>query len=216
MRLDDIIKRVQRQFGDDVEAQITQEDIVNWVNDACLEIVTKNMTNQANLVGYSDIIEGKSTYSLPPDLYKLRNVRANGKVIRGTTYDQLVSTYDGQLSDTTNPAVGEPEWYWVEGGKLNLVPQPNNTLGTLDIFYISRPDLMDVNMLTREPDVPTEYHPRIVEYCIAQAAELDDDSEKYQIKMSEFASNVNMLKQNGEQPESDSTYPSITYVSDWG
>jgi hypothetical protein len=214
MILSDIIKRVQRQFGDDVQAQITTDDIVRWVNDACLEIVTNNHTNQGMRSGQSPVEAGKDTYDLPADLYLLRAVRVNGKIVRGTTYEQLAATYLGQFSDTNDKDIGEPEWYWVHDGKLKLVPVPSESLGSVDIMYVKRPDVLTSAMTTIEPDVPTEYHPRIVEYCIGQAMELDDNLQGYQLKMSEFQSNLAKLKQNGEQPESDGVYASITYISD--
>lgn len=214
MNVADIIKRVQRQFGDDVEAQITQEDIVRWINDACLEIVSNNATNQGTLAGQTDVVAGTAEYVLPSDLYKIRGVRVNGKVVQATTYEQLVNTNQGAYSDTNSPVEGTPQWYWVQDYKINLYPQPNVSLGTLDVMYIKRPDLMDVNLPTRQPDVPAEYHPRIVEYCIGQAMEADDNLQGYQIKMGEFDRNLTKLKQNSEQPESEGVYSSITYVQD--
>jgi hypothetical protein len=214
MILSDIIKRVQRQFGDDVQAQITTDDIVRWVNDACLEIVTNNHTNQGMRKGTTPVEAGKDEYDLPADMYLLRAVRINGKIVRGTTYEQISSTAFGQYSDTNNKESGDPEWYWVHDYKLHIIPVPAQSLGTVDIMYVKRPDILTPAMLTIEPDVPTEYHPRIVEYCIAQAMELDDNFQAYQLKMSEFQSNLMKLRQNGEQPESDGVYPSITYVSD--
>jgi len=214
MILSEIIKRVQRQFGDDVQAQITTDDIVRWVNDACLEIVTSNHTNQGSRVGQTPLITGQQTYELPADLYLLRAVRANGKVVKATTYEQIINTYPGSFVDTNNTYVGEPAVYWVDDMKIKLVPAPAQSLGNLDIMYVKRPDEMTSLMLTLEPDVPKEYHPRIVEYCIGQAAELDDNMATYQLKMSEFQSNLTKLKQNGEQPEGDGVYPSITYISD--
>lgn len=216
MILSDIITRVQRQFGDDVQAQITTDDIVRWVNDACLEIVTNNRTNQGTYVGQTPIVAGQKTYELPPDLYLIRAVRANGKVVRASTYEQLVNSVQGNLSDTNDPALGYPEYYWVLDYKLSMYPLPSESMGTLDIIYIKRPDVMTAEMLTRQPDVPVEYHPRIVEYCIAQAAELDDNIGQYQLKMQEFQSNMSKLRENGEQPEGDGAYPYITYVSEWG
>ena len=214
MNLQDIITRVQVQFGDTVEAQITKEDIVRWVNDCCLEIVTNNHTNQGARVGNTPLVAGQDKYELPADMYLLRAVRANGKVVKGTTYEQIINTPRGNLSDTNVVAVGEPDVYWVENGYVRLVPAPAQSLGSLDIMYVKRPDILTPQMLTIEPDVPTEYHPRIVEYCIAQASEADDNLQAYQLKMGEFQQNLTKLKQNGEQPESDGVYPSITYVSD--
>ena len=208
MQLGEIITRVQRQFGDEVQAQITEDDVVRWVNDACLEIVTNNATNQGS-VGTTTIVVGQFIYDLPADLLLLRSVRVNGRKLKGSTYEQLCEM-DPDIENT----VGEPNHYWVYGGKLNLYPIPDSDLGNINILYVKTPDIMTVDMKTLEPDVPKQYHPRIVEYCIAQAAELDDNLGHYQLKMGQFKENISSIRQNSEQPESDSYYPSITYVGE--
>lgn len=209
MNLGEIITRVQRQFGDDVQAQITEEDIVRWVNDACLEIVTNNATNQG-FVGSTAVVVGQVEYDLPADLLLLRSVRLNGRKLKGENYEQLCEI-DPSIETTT----GMPTHFWVYGDKLNLYPIPNEEEGNINIMYVKTPDILTVNMKTREPDVPKQYHPRIVEYCIAQAAELDDNLPHYQAKMAQFQTNIFNLSRNAEQPESDSFYPSITYVGEF-
>lgn len=209
MKLNEIITRVQRQFGDDVQAQITKDDIVRWVNDACLEIVTNNNTAEGKLAN-TDVLSGVFTYDLPPDIIRIRSIRVNGMKMIGSTYEQLCEI-DPQIETTT----GTPTHYWMYGGQLNLYPIPNDNLGKIGVLYVKTPDILTVDMLTRQPDVPIQYHPRIVEYCIAQAAELDDNVGHYQIKMQQFNQNIQDLRQNSEQPESNSVYPSITYVEEY-
>lgn len=209
MKVSEIITRVQRQFGDDIQAQITKDDIIRWINDASLEITTNNYTNQGIFKGNTPVGVGQSEYLLPADLLLLRSVRANGIKLTHTTYDQLTETPD-YAEDTS----GAPTCYWVYGNKLYLYPTPNEALGTIDVYYTKSPDLLTNLMLDKEPDVPKQYHPRIVEYCIAQAAELDDNLGQYQMKMGQFKDNLQALKQNAEQPEGDDYYPSITYVSE--
>jgi len=209
VKLDDIIKRVQRQFGDDVQAQITKEDIVRWVNDACIEIASNNATNQGVLKGQTAVEAGKTEYNLPSDILLLRSVRVNGIKMGHSTFDQIT-----ELPDFSETAVGTPLNYWVFDNKLYLYPGPSDSLGTVDIYYVKTPDILTVEMGTKEPDVPKAYHNRIVEYCIAQAAELDDNIAHYQMKMGQFKDNLQSLRQNSEQPEHDDFYPSISYIGE--
>lgn len=211
MKLSEIVTRVQRQFGDDVQAQITKEDIVRWVNDACLEIVSTNHTNEGMHKGITPVTAHQYEYNLPADLLLLRAVRLNGKSLQHSTYEQLM-TQSILPSATEDYPVGEPDYYWVLGSKLYVTPTPEVSLGTVDILYVKTPDILTTLMMDVEPDVPKQYHLRIVEYCIAQAAELDDNIAQYQVKLQEFKGNLTNLRQNGEQPESDGVYPSITYV----
>jgi hypothetical protein len=126
-----------------------------------------------------------------------------------STYEQLCDI-DPDIGITT----GIPHSYWVYNNALLLYPTPPDSLGNVDILYVKSPDILTIDMMERVPDVPLQYHPRIVEYCIAQAAELDDNIAQYQIKMGQFKQSISELRQNGEQPESASIYPSITYVSE--
>jgi hypothetical protein len=208
MKLSEIITRVQRQFGDDVQAQITKDDIVRWVNDACLEIVTNNDTAEA-FVGTTPVVAGTRVYNLPADLIRLRSVRVNGFKLRGESYEQLCDV-DPNIETTT----GSPVAYWVYGGKINLYPIPNEELGNLNVLYVKTPATLTITALDAIPDVPIQYHPRIVEYCLGQAAELDDNIGFSQSKMAQFNQSLIGLRQNAEQPESNGPYPSITYVGD--
>jgi hypothetical protein len=208
MKLGDIIKRVQRQFGDDVEAQITEEDIVRWVNDACLEIASNNSTNQGHFLGTTPVTEGVRNYELPDDMLLLRSIRLDNKKLVGSTYEQI-----SELDDHMDSAVGSPTHYWVFNKLVNLYPTPNANFTSLTILYTKTPDLMTVDLKHLQPDVPVQYHPRIVEYCIAQAAELDDNIAQYQQKMNQFQSGILASKSNSEQPESDGAYPYITYYA---
>jgi hypothetical protein len=206
IKLGDIIKRVQRQFGDDVEAQITEEDIVRWINDACLDIASANSTNQGYFIGTTPVKTGVRDYELPDDMLKLRSIRLDGGKLIGTSYEQV-----NEVDDHMDAAVGKPTHYWIFNKNVSLYPTPNQDYAALTIMYTKTPDIMTVAMKTIEPDIPVQYHLRLVEYCIAQAAELDDNIAHYQQKMAQFQGNILALKQN-DQPDSEGVYPSITYV----
>jgi hypothetical protein len=46
--------------------------------------------------------------------------------------------------------------------------------------------------------LPVGYHVRLVDYCLAQVAQQDDDMNRYQLKMEEFRSGVHNLKDQSE------------------
>lgn len=210
MKVGDILVRVKRQFGDDVGAQITDEDIVRWVNDCCLEIAMTNATNQGYFLGTSPVTSGVKDYELPADLLTLRSIRLENSKLVGSTYEQIT-----EIDDYSNSTKGKPTHYYVYGGRVNLYPIPSQDYEALTIMYVKTPDILTVEMVDIEPDVPIQYHPRIVEYCIAQAAELDDNLGHYQQKMGQFQQNLLSLKQNNEQPESESYYGSVVYIEEY-
>ncbi len=64
---------------------------------------------------------------------------------------------------------------------------------------------------TKELTLPVGYHQRIVDYCLAQVAQQDDDINRYNMKMMEFKTGVSQLSDQAEY--NNDLYPSIS-VSD--
>jgi hypothetical protein len=77
----------------------------------------------------------------------------------------------------------------------------------LTLYFTRQP--VQVTVVGDTPELPVQYHPRIVEYCIAQAAELDDNLAQYQLKMAQFENGVTKLKDNADWDSQD-TYPTIS------
>jgi hypothetical protein len=59
------------------------------------------------------------------------------------------------------------------------------------------------------PELPLKYHQRIVEYCLAQAADLDDNEAKYSNRINQF--NNNVQAELGRE-RSTQYYPFITDI----
>ena len=161
MKVSDIIRRTKRQFGDEINAQINDEDIVGWINDACAEIATNNNTNQAPLTGTAAVVAGQSAYDLPDDLYTLRSVRVNGFILKSTTNEQAIEEYTSMI-DSNSVTEGPPQHFWTYGGKLLIYPVPTASVGTVDILYTRMPAQVTTTDLSAVPDVPLQYHTRIV------------------------------------------------------
>ncbi len=206
MIVSDIATRVKRQFGDEVGAQITDADIIRWVNDACIDIAINN-----NLLSYSatqSTPAASSEVSLPSDLLVLRSCYWNGEKLQSLTLEEADNL------KITNPPVGftgTPASYWISqqtstAVKITLYPA-NTAQGSLKILYTRAP--VAVTAVSDTPDLPIQYHPRIVEYCIAQAAESDDNLQQYQLKMAQYKQGIDNLKDNADIGEND-YYPSIS------
>lgn len=207
MLVSDIATRVKRQFGDEVGAEITDVDIIRWVNDAQKEIAIKNDLLQIKAT--LTTVVGTAEYSLPTGILTLRSVKYQGRGLNAMTLKEADDfIYDTDAADSS----GIPSAYWVYAGKLVLYPTPQ-TASTTDIsIYYSRVPV-EVTLVGDTPELPIQYHTRIVEYCIAQAHELDDNSNAYDAKMGQFTAGVNALKDNLTWTQRDQ-YPSITVSLD--
>lgn len=201
MLVSDVATRVKRQFGDEQGAQITDADILRWVNDAQTEIATQNKLLQT--VSTSSSVVGTQSYTTPTDMLALRGVRYDKLRLSVVSMDDI----DAIVEDSTYDS-GTPEYYWMIGESIYLWPKPD-AVKTITIYYTQKPATL-VNQ--SDPiSLPPQFDNRIIEYCIAQAAELDDDLEHYQLKMAQFQQGIDASKGNIEMNESDDEYPSISY-----
>src|SRR3954468_20524112 len=82
----DVFDRVKRTFGDESSAQVTEDDILRWINDAQREAIMQNEGLNLTL-GYLDLVAGQAEYNLPANLFTLHHVWAT--VISGNQYYKL-------------------------------------------------------------------------------------------------------------------------------
>lgn len=208
MLVSEIHTRITRQFGDESGAQFDLNDTLRWINDAQKDIARASGLLQ--VTASSSTVIGTAAYALPASILSLRSVRFNGIVLGPLTINQaeeLVNNYD---AGTATIGTGVPINFWVWGGQINLYPIPNS-VGTLKMYYVREP--VEVTLGADTPELPVQFHPRIVEYCLAQAYELDNDRQGHATKMGQFTQGVAALTSLTEwQPQG--AYPSVTISSD--
>lgn len=202
MNLGEIINRVQRQFGDEAEAQITRADITNWANDAQLDIVRKTECLQFHFE--TDSIANDGSYTFPIPFVRLRRVTFNGiklKRIELEELDKIAGDREAQ------PKVGTPDRYYVWGNRLFLYPLPSKDgEGNLEIYCVKRPEALSGDQSI--PEIPEHMHEDIVRYALARAKELDQEDDRSDMIMSEYEARVALSRDETQNPEIDS-YPSV-------
>ena len=203
MIVSEVINRVRKIAGDIDVLQFTDADIMSWINDAAKECASDNQLLQKSAT--QAVVNGQTDYTLPTDILKLHSVRYDNENIRLMTMQE----FDAEVSGFGETNKGAPFVGYVWAGKLVLYPAPDNSTKNLVISYTRTPT--EVTAVGNSIDLPTMYHRRIVDYCLAMVAEQDDDLARYQAKMDEFKTGVQNLKDQDEW--NYDVYPSIT-VSD--
>ena len=205
MDVSEIQVRVKRTFGDESGVQLTDADIIRWTNDAMREIALDNNLLQTR--SSSNTVLDQSEYDVPAGILTLRSVKYQGNRLQGLTLSQAEAMIPN-IDDSVNYPSGQPTHFWVWANKITLYPKPDvGTANGLTMYYTAQPTPVVVN--GDVPVVPLQYHNRIVEYCIAQAYELDDDPKSYQAKMDQFKQGNNELRDNSDWVQRE-VYPSIT------
>ncbi|MFG2268109.1 DUF6682 family protein [Streptomyces sp. NPDC048720] len=209
MNVADVANRVRRIFGDDDGVQITDDDIFRWVNDAQLEISTEN-EELLETVATSDIVSAQAEYTMPTDCNVLRSLMYNNMRIRGLSFAEFNEYLDGFKVPQNQGGYGNarPEVYMVYGGIITLFPTPNeNIINGLRIYYSKHP--ASVGNMADGLGVPDRYHNSIVQFCLQQAYEMDENADMAAFKGNQFSAHLQKLKDQ-EKRASTEYYPTIT------
>lgn len=208
MNSSDIATRVKRTFGDESGVQITDADIIRWINDGMREIASNNDVLQVK--GTLSSVSGQQAYNQPADCLTLRSLWYKNIKLDYMTIAQAEESIVN-MGTSTAPS-GDPTLYWIWADVINMYPIPaDSTAAQITVFYTRTP--VDVVNLGDAIDLPVAYHNALVTYVLKQAYELDEDWTASTNKFSEFQSGLNDLKEN-ETVGASRVYKSIT-TTEW-
>lgn len=213
MNVGDIKTRVKRQFGDESAVQVTDDDIIRWINDAQRDFVMQTET-LLETVRTIDTQAGTQDYAYPTDLFILRNVRYKGSTdtsfhrlmyLNLQQFDELMDGWDGNTTTETQAA---PRWYTSYENRIYIYPTPFESItGGLKILYSRYPT--DISLDSDVPDLPINYHNAILNYCLQKAYELDEDLNAAQFAAQQAEADIK-LNQEKQQRDNEEYYPTIS------
>jgi hypothetical protein len=175
----DVVTRVRRTFGDEAGIQITLSDIYRWINDAQREAV---MQNEGLLMttGYVDSVAGTQEYALPLNLYVLHHAYFRESTTSAyyslkwmplKDFSEYLAGWDGSTYQGI-PLVFTQQ----QDGQFVVFPKPQASVADGFKFIYSRypVDIVDINSSI---DLPPFLHSFVINFCLMQAYELDEDWE---------------------------------------
>lgn len=211
MIVSDIMTRVRRKFGDESAVQVTDADLIRWINDGQRRIVLKNDI-LLEKTATANSIAGQQEYDPPVDMLILKfiqykeNSSAPYYKLRGMTPVDFNEYIDGWSDAGT--AKGVPQVYTIFAGKIIAFPTPAvSVTAGFKIYYNRTP--VDVVLNSDTPDLPLLYHDTLVNYCMQQAYELDEDPDSANGEISKVAEDIDLLR-GREDWKTQETYPIIS------
>jgi hypothetical protein len=179
LSVSDVFDRVKRQFGDESAVQVSEADIIRWINDAQREAV---MQNEGLLMkdGYITSVAGQKEYDLPVDLFTIQHVYYRDtlttpyyalKWLGLKQFSEFLDGWDG-ASINSYPHVYTSQ----ESNKIVIYPAPQTavTNGIKIIYSHYAEDVVD----SGDPlGLPPYLHSYVVKHCLMQAYEMDEDWE---------------------------------------
>lgn len=208
----DVLIDVKRTFGDEASIQVSDNDILRWINQAQREILVQNRILRAT--GTTDVVAGQSEYLLNGlEIIAIQSIHYKGRRLEPKSFqeaEEYIISGDPGTTQTGDPAL----WYeW--GGIINLYPVPAESIvAGLKVYYIKEPP--QVNDPGDLLSVPNSYYENVLQFVLAKAYELDEDNENANFKLGQFNQRLSDLAEQENQP-SQYSYPRITVLpeDDW-
>ena len=207
MIVSEVITRVKRQFGDESGVQITDQDVMRWINDAQNDIAQAQEINEASATGSSTYQQ--DTYPIPTDVINLRSVLYKGKKIKAVSmqeYDVYVNENQGSPNV---PLYGTPDIFYVWAQEIRFYPIPEVSGEEIKLYYSQFP--VEVITINDFLSLPIKYHNRIVEYCLQQAYELDENFDAAALKGGQMSASLSQMAEDSSWTE-HSAYPMVTIM----
>jgi hypothetical protein len=201
----DVIRAVRRQFGDDAGVQVTDQNIIDWINDGQDTIVNRNRILKSR--SYTESIAGIAQYQFPEaNIEQVETVHYDGKPLRSISFAQA----EQHARLWTDNVPSQPIVWWEWAGSFSLWPTPVDAR-EIALFYTTRPLLLST--ITDYLQVPDKYFQTLVQYVMQQAYELDEDWQAAQQKEQQFETNINQFGEE-ERTGERLTYETITDVDE--
>lgn len=205
--VNDVLAHVKRQFGDESGVQITDEDIVRWINAGQDEIFRRSEPLKATT--NTDVIAGQADYELPPGILRIQTIYVNGVPLEQRTPQELEEYV--RNSDPLGVTAGQPSVWSEWGGTISLFPKPETgAVSGMTLRYIKAPVLLETT--TDSLSIPDGFYNRLVEYVMQQAYELDENFQAADTKAAQFS--MNLEGQAGRDQVTHNTYPTITVLEE--
>ena len=201
----DIVTDVRRTFGDESAIQVSDADIIRWVNSAQREILITNKILRA--VGTTDVVSGQSEYNLAGlSVVSIQSIHYLGRKLDYRSFNEAEEYV--QRLDPLKTSTGDPVMWFEWGGTINLYPVPDtSSVAALTIYYIKEP--IPLTIIANPLSVPDSYYETVLQFVMAKAYELDEDTQNATAKYGQFTAGLNSRSDSEAMPNQD-TYPRIT------
>lgn len=210
----DVILEVKRVFGDESGVQITDSDIVRWINAAQLEVAMRN-PEILPAVALVNAVANQADYPLLtniPTVLTIQSIHFRNKPVKNLPFQEAEEfLMNGDNSVVPPVPTGDPMFWYERAGVVTFYPAPAASESQIiKIYFNKRPDVVSTNTLLSLSD---HYYNGIVAFVLEQAYLLDENPQLAGVVAAKFDSAVTRMSER-TQTQSD-YYPFITDLEDY-
>jgi hypothetical protein len=134
MEVSTALRRVKRDFGDEYNVVIIDQDIYDWFYDAELDIIRSTSDNDLTL-----LVPANKFPLQVPDRVQIKRLSVSGKALTYTTITEL------DLNAISTTSVGTSNFWYFQGGTLSLWPASHASDDYIvEVAYVKTPAHMTV------------------------------------------------------------------------
>jgi hypothetical protein len=198
----DIATAVKRQFGDESGTQITDADIIRWVNQGSEQIAISENIKRTNISTPS--VTGQNQYTFPSqNIIQILAIFYKGVPLQSVSFEQAQNTILENLDASTVKSAQPTNWYeW--GDSIFLYPTPSGSGDTINLYVTLRP--VQITSLNDTLNIPDTYYNPLLQYVMGQAYKLDDEFDKAQFEFTQMETSLDRL----DPAVSNQLYSTIT------
>ena len=206
----DVLTAIKRQFGDESGAQLTDTDIIRWINEGQLEIARKNKYSRTSVTTPS--VSSQANYNLAGvNILSIESVFYGDYPITGETYEQVQESYLKSYSTTSFPATSTnvPLVWYEYGDSIYFWPPPTVAGDIIKLLVCTYP-----TKLTSAVDslsIPDTYYQALLDFIMSKAYEMDDDPQASMAKYNRHTDTINELA-SASKAVNNHSYPTITIL----
>lgn len=200
---------VKRQFGDTGNVQITDDHILNWINNGQRSISATNPFLEK--VFTTNLLAGQATYDLNALMAGERvmsysSVRADGRKLKFVPWQK----YNEQDMPDTSTSTDGAEIFTEYASVLTLSPPPSESIvNGLVVYYLAWP--ADLTAIGNNLTIPDRFYNALSAYVFARALELDENFEAASGQLEQHSAALAVEAGRDTMSPTD-FYPTISYV----
>lgn len=202
----DVVTWVTEQFGDVASVQIDTAKIIRWINMAVVEIVGRDGKSYQGRFTMNSVAN-QNEYMYPAGLQTPNLVKWNDIPMQPIGFEQIQFQTDSNWATEK----GDPQYYSHQAGYFQLWPIPS-TVKPIVIYGTALPALVTVSADLLP--LPNRFFPRICEYALSKAQELDEDFQASAASRALFEDQLK-LSQNSEDNMSSGSYTVVDDPDDY-
>lgn len=204
-----IALEVKRQFGDTGNVQITDDHILQWINNGQRSIAATNPFLEKLFT--TNLLAGQATYDLNALMAGERvqsysSVRAGGRKLKFVPWQK----FNELDSDDPITSSDGSEVFTEYASVLTLSPTPSESVvNGLNVYYLGWP--ADLVTIGANLTIPDRFYNALMQYVFARALELD---ENFDAAAQQLAQHTAALAVEAGRDTMNPTdfYPTISYV----